>query len=91
MLPLSWWMSAVGYRVGVNALIERRLFYDNELPALFFTSTNAEYHGNPNLRASSRHADKLVVEKHHFCKGEFGKHGGKFHWHAVGWTEAGRT
>jgi hypothetical protein len=29
--------------------------------------------------------------KHHFCKGEFGKHGGKYHWHAVGWTEAGGT
>ena len=31
---------------------------------------------------------KTVVEqglglKHHFCKGEFGKHGGKFHWHAM--------
>ena len=29
--------------------------------------------------------------KHTFCKGEFGSHGGKYHWHAVGWTAAGDT
>ena len=35
-------------------------------------------------------ADKLAVEKHHFCKGEIAMHGGKFHWHAVH-NEGGMT
>jgi hypothetical protein len=63
-------MAAHRLKRNLNALIERRLFYDNELPALFFTGTNAEYHW-PEIkrllaqavRTDGRAAHRALIEE----------------------------